>query len=191
MSMTLAQSLESLLYISHKPLSLKELAALTEAPVTAVQTALAALIDQYATQERGIVILDHDDQYQLATIGEAAPLVQKLIKQELTSELTRPSLETLTIIAYRGPVSKAELELIRGVNCSLIIRNLLIRGLIEAREDKERSTMVYTVTFDFLKFLGLERVSQLPDYERLNRSHTLDALLTGVEPTAPVVDQIN
>jgi len=102
-------------------------------------------------------------------------LIQEFIKDETTGELTRPSLETLTIIAYRGPVSKLDLERIRGVNCSLILRNLLIRGLVESKTEKKE--IYYNITFDFIRFLGVNDIKELPDYERLHTDDSLDRML--------------
>src|SRR3989344_5983048 len=106
----------------------------------------------------------------LATSADTATAVQKFLKDETTGELTRPSLETLTIIAYRGPVTRSDLERIRGVNCSIILRNLMVRGLVEAREDKRQLTTYYTVSFEFLRHLGLPRITELPEYEALHRA---------------------
>jgi len=185
--MNLKNTIESLLFISHKPLSVAELARLAESDKTAVEEALKLLQGEYGEKNGGIEIINIEDKYQMAATGESSATVAKFLKTEVTGELTRPSLETLTIIAYRGPVSKAELELIRGVNCSLILRNLLMRGLIESREDKDRATNVYQITFDFLKHLGLSSVSELPDYERLNRNNNLEKLLHGL--TGGAVEQ--
>ena len=172
--------IESLLFISHKPLAVAELARLTEVDKKQVEEILGQLIGEYKSRAGGVEILQVEDKYQMATTGQSSELVAKFLKSELTGELTRPSLETLTIIAYRGPISKAELELIRGVNCSLIIRNLLIRGLIEAKEDKARGNIYYHITLEFLKFLGLASVKELPDFEKLNRNNNLDKLLQGL-----------
>ncbi|MFA5124472.1 MAG: SMC-Scp complex subunit ScpB [Patescibacteria group bacterium] len=178
--MNLKNTIESLLFISHKPLSVAELAKLAESDKTAVEEELKLLREEYREKKGGMEIINIEDKYQMAAAGESSEIVAKFLKTEVTGELTRPSLETLTIIAYRGPVSKVELELIRGVNCSLILRNLLMRGLIESREDKDKATNVYQITFDFLKHLGLSSVSELPEYERLNRNNNLEKLLYGL-----------
>ena len=178
--MNLKNQIESLLFISHKPLSVADLAKLTDSDKPVVENALMELSIEYKQKAGGIELLKLEDKYQLATTAENAELISKFLNTEVTGELTRPSLETLTIIAYRGPVSKVELELIRGVNCSLILRNLLMRGLIEATEDKIRATTVYNVTFDFLKHLGLNSITDLPDFEKLNRNNNLEKLLTGL-----------
>jgi len=176
----LKNKIESLFFITHKPLSIGELIRLTESGKTAIEEALAELTNEYKVKNGGIELLQLEDKYQFATASDNSELIAKFLNTEATGELTRPSLETLTIIAYRGPVSKAELELIRGVNCSLIIRNLLMRGLIESSEDKVRLTAVYSITFEFLKHLGLNSVSELPDFEKLNRNNNLDKLLEGL-----------
>ncbi|MFA6526690.1 MAG: SMC-Scp complex subunit ScpB [Candidatus Buchananbacteria bacterium] len=176
----LKNKIESLLFISHKPLSVTELAKLTDSDKPVMENALMELTIEYKEKAGGVELLKLEDKYQLATTAENAELISKFLNTEVTGELSRPSLETLTIIAYRGPISKVELELIRGVNCSLIIRNLLMRGLIESAEDKVRATMVYSITFEFLKHLGLNAISELPDFDRLNRNNNLEKLLQGL-----------
>ena len=108
-------------------------------------------------------------------------VIQEFIKDETTGELSKPSLEALTIIAYRGPVAKIDLDRIRGVNCALILRNLLIRGLIEGKFDKKKNETYYTVTFDFIRFLGLNKINDLPDYVRLHQDETIDRMLAANE----------
>ena len=111
-------------------------------------------------------------------------VLKDYFNDELSGDLSKPSLETLTIIAYRQPVSKEELEQIRGVNCSMIIRNLLIRGLIEESTDKESLSINYSVTMDFLKYMGINSVDELSDYEKLNSDENLIKLLDGSENEA-------
>ncbi|OGY44410.1 MAG: SMC-Scp complex subunit ScpB [Candidatus Buchananbacteria bacterium RIFCSPHIGHO2_02_FULL_40_13] len=175
--MVLKNQIESLLFISPKPLSVKDLTKLMSADQKDTFDALIELAKEYQARASGIKLLKIGDKYQLTTAGEAAEVVKKFIKSEISDELTKPALETLTIIAYRGPISKAELEIIRGVNCSLILRNLLMRGLIEAGEDRKKMVVLYNITFEFLKYLGLNQLSDLPDFEKLNRNNNLDKLL--------------
>lgn len=179
-TMELKNQLESLLFISHKPLSVSELAKLLAVEKAQVETALTDLTAEYVARSGGMEILRVEDKYQMAASGAQADLIAKFLNTEMAGDLTKPSLETLTIIAYRGPISKVELELIRGINCSMILRNLLMRGLIESREDKVRATIVYQITFEFLKYLGLATVNELPDFEKLNRSKNLEKLLQGL-----------
>ncbi len=175
--MELRYLIESLLFISGKPLSAQKLADILKQQHADIVTAAQELMEEYNTADRGVHIQKVGQSYQMATSPKYSSVIKEFIKSEQTGELTKPALETLTIIAYRGPITKAELEQIRGVNCSLIIRNLLIRGLVEAKEDKEKMATVYLITFDFLQFLGMDRVSQLPDYDKLNNDENLRRLL--------------
>lgn len=172
------QLVESILFIAAKPLTLAKLSEITETPKTEVETALAELMKKYAADNGGVQLNRLGQSYQLATVGAASSVVQKFLEEEEKKELTKPSLETLTIIAYRGPVTKAELEQIRGVHCGLILRNLLIRGLIETAETTATGETRYQVTFDFLHYLGLREVRELPDYETLNADEHLKNLLS-------------
>lgn len=171
------QQIESILFLSNKSLSLKKLAELTERSKTEIETVLETLKKEYNESGRGVRIMFNDDHVQMATAPESASVVEKFLKEELTGEMTRPQLETLTIIAYRGPITKMELEQIRGVNCSLILRNLFIRGLIESRMERKIGANVYEVTLDFVRYLGLTNVKELPDYENLSKSETIEEVL--------------
>lgn len=181
--MTLKAQLESLIFVAIKPVSLKELAAATGEKILAVEEALQELAKDYEARESGLSLVRHNGQYQLTTTAANAALIKEFLKSETSGELSQPSLEALTIIAYRGPISKLELERIRGVNCSLIIRNLLMRGLIEEKFDKAKNENFYTVTVDFIRFLGLSRLADLPDYLKLNQAEALKAILDSVDET--------
>jgi len=174
--MPLKSQLESLLFVAIKPLGVKELATLANAKTKEVEEALEELATEYKTKEAGLALIKNNSQYQITTASENAALVQEFLKDEASGELSQPSLEALTIIAYRGPIAKLELERIRGVNCSLIIRNLLLRGLIEEKFDKIKQEYYYTVTHDFIRFLGIGSTKDLPDYEKLNRSETINEI---------------
>ncbi|MCD4760548.1 SMC-Scp complex subunit ScpB, partial [bacterium] len=125
----------------------------------------------------GIHLTVNNKKVQLASNPDNVKVLKEYFQNEISGELTKPSLETLTVIAYRQPVSKEELEQIRGVNCSLILRNLLIRGLIEENNDKNSLATTYSVTMDFLRHLGVSSVEDLPDYEKLNSNENLVKLL--------------
>ncbi|MDP2586415.1 MAG: SMC-Scp complex subunit ScpB [Candidatus Komeilibacteria bacterium] len=173
----LKSQLESILLVTSKPISQKKLAEVLAVKVKDLEPVIEELTAEYNQQGRGLRLLVNNDQLQLASAPENSELVKQYLKDDLTGELTDPSIETLTIIAYRQPISKAELEQIRGVNCSLIIRNLMIRGLVEAEYNKQRATTLYSVTLDFLKYLGLNKVNELPDFEKLNNDDNLQKLL--------------
>ncbi|MCW1930194.1 MAG: SMC-Scp complex subunit ScpB [Candidatus Kerfeldbacteria bacterium] len=173
----LLASIESLLFIESKPFTLKKLATLTQSTEAEVDSALVELKKQQLDRNAGVIIVREGNNVQLMSAPAQAELVRAYLAEAANDELTRPSLETLTIIAYRGPVSKTELELIRGVNCSLILRNLMIRGLVEEVGTTESGAAIYQVTLDFLRFLGIGSINELPNFEELNRNVHLQELL--------------
>ncbi len=169
--------IESLLFVSGKAISISKMAEILKKDKREIVQVADELMQEYNQDSRGVHIQRTAQSYQMASSPACAYIIKDFVKSEQTGELTKPSLETLTIIAYRGPITKAELEQIRGVNCSLIIRNLLIRGLIESKEDKEKMATVYSITFDFLRFLGLDKAEDLPDFDKLNSDENLKKLL--------------
>jgi len=179
--MSVKSEIESLLFVSSRPLSAKRLAEATGHTKDEVKKALEALAKEYdAREESGVILLRNGDEIQLATAPDHAEMVKAYLKDESFGELTRPALETLTIVGYRGPLTKAELEQIRGVNCSLILRNLMIRGLVETeggKADDPTAPATYRVTFDFLRYLGIREMSELPDFENLRSDENLQKLL--------------
>ncbi len=173
----LKTKLESLLFVATRPISINKLCEILKADAEYVKQAVDDLKADFNNQSRGICLVTHGSKIQLMTNPDNRSVVENYLKDEQFGELTRPALETLTIIAYRGPIGKPELEQIRGVNCSLILRNLMIKGLIEAQEDKEKMQTVYSITFDFIRYLGIKNVSELPDYEKLSHHETLEKVV--------------
>jgi segregation and condensation protein B len=167
---TLLSRISSLLFISHKPLSIRMIAKLIGAGEVEVEMSIEMLIKNYNNNDYGFKILRQENEIQMATDPANADLVGKFLKEEVSDELTRPSLETLTIIAYRGPISKLDLDRIRGVNCAIILRNLAIRGLVEQNINKKTKNVYYNVSIDLLRYLGLNNISDLPDYTQLNNA---------------------
>lgn len=173
--------IESLLFVSAKAMSVKSLAELIAVAPKEIEQAGDELVAELKAAHKGVQIIRNKDSFQMVSSPENTELIQSFIKDETTGELSRPSLETLTIIAYRGPISKLDIDRIRGVNCSLILRNLLLRGLIEVKEEKEKGENFYNVTFDFIRFLGLSDVRELPNYEKLSQSETIEQMLNKTE----------
>jgi len=187
--MSVKSEIESLLFVSSRPLSAKRLVDATGHSKEEVKKALEELAAEYdARESTGVILLRNGDEIQLATAPDHAEMVKAFLKDESFGELTRPALETLTIVGYRGPLTKAELEQIRGVNCSLILRNLMIRGLVETeggKADDPTAPAHYRVTFDFLRYLGIRQASELPDYESLHSDENLQKLLDASAEKAP------
>ena len=148
---------ESILLAVGKPVSFKELAKLFKLKEEDISNIIKELQEKYNTEESGIHIAINNKKVQLVTNPENSKILRDYLKEEINSELTKPSLETLTIIAYRQPISKEELEQIRGINCSMIVRNLLIKGLIEAKEEQGGLITNYSITMDFLRHLYFKK----------------------------------
>jgi segregation and condensation protein B len=174
---SLNTQIESLLFVANKPLTFKRLSQLLSVSIEEIHAELNELAQKYETQKHGIILMQDEEKVQLVTHAEQSELIARFLKDEQTKELTQPALETLTIIAYRGPVTKAEIETIRGINCSLILRNLLIRGLIEEISGKDIFDAKYKVTFEFMRWLGIRETNKLPNYTELNSNEYLQMLL--------------
>jgi len=173
----LKSNIESLLFIANRPIERKEIAKNIGQKVNDLEEIFNELVEEYKESDRGINIINNGQSLQMVTNPENSEYVKKFLKTEVSQELTPASLETLSIIAYRGPLAKLDLEKIRGVNCSIILRHLLIRGLITERvvnktqangEEIDYDNNIYSVSLDFIKHLGINDVQELPDYERLN-----------------------
>jgi len=179
MKKNLAVKIESLLFASPHPLTVKRLASLLECDHEEIGVALSELQESYRTRSAGIRLNQVGNEVELVTAPEQAELVREFVKDETTGELTRPQLETLSVIAYRAPVTKAEIEAIRGVNCSLILRNLMIRGLIASEESGGEAR--YRMALEFLRHLGISAPEDLPEYQRFHGSEVIEALLGGTK----------
>ena len=174
--------IESVLFVSGEPVKKNKLMKITEASMEELEIALAALNEKYLKSSSGLMLLTKGEEIQLASRSENALYVENLVKSELAESLSPAALEVVSIIAYRGPISKTEIEAIRGVNCSYTVRNLLLRGLIE-RSDNPRDSRgyVYSISFDFLKKLGVSDVKKLPDYATLSVDERISSIITNNE----------
>jgi segregation and condensation protein B len=181
---SLVNQLESLLFVASKPISASVLAKFTGADVAAVKTALEEL--KQLRHTTGIVLLDAGDEYQLATASDNVELVKTFLNSDLREALTEATIEVLAIIAYRQPISKAEIEAIRGVNSQYSIRALLMRGLIEKTSSPtDGRGSYYQITTEFLQHLGITSVADLPDFAQLVASLKLPETPATVQNTPP------
>lgn len=163
----LVSQLEALLFIYGDPLEFKKIVQILKAEEEEVRKAVKILAEELEKEGRGLSLMEDKDKIQLTTKPEFAKLLESVIKEELHENLTPAALETLSIVAYAGPLSRAELEYIRGVNSSFTLRNLLIRGLIERSPDPKRTNVfLYNPSFDVLRHLGISKAEDLPEYER-------------------------
>lgn len=187
--MTLDARIEAILFATAQAVTVKRLAELLEADAKEIAKALETLAKRLDECGSGVQLLAHGNEAELVTRPEAAELVRAAIKAEATGELTRPSLEALAILSYRGPMTRPELEQIRGVQSALILRNLMLRGLVEMKEDMRLGQPTYAVTSDFLKHLGVDRLESLPDFESLRGHAVVDQVLKELETPEPPANQ--
>ncbi|MBI4132282.1 MAG: SMC-Scp complex subunit ScpB [Candidatus Sungbacteria bacterium] len=166
--MNLKATIEGILFIQGEPLAISRLAKITGAKKAEVKSALRELAAEY--RERGIVLVENGEEWQFATNPAVKPMVEKFVTSELSEDLSRASLEVLSIVAYKGPMSRIQVEYIRGVDSSFTLRNLLIRGLVTREENPaDRRSYLYRVSADFLKHLGLTKLEELPQYEEFRK----------------------
>lgn len=176
-TMKLKSILESLLFVSGEPIKISRLAKICNTGKNEIEGLLEAMEKDCDEQKRGLRIIRKADSVQLGTDPENAEYVNQLVSGEMSSELSKSALETLSIVAYRGPVTRVQIESIRGVNCSHVLRSLLVRGLVERGETADIRGYLYEISFDFLKTLGIQSASKLPDWKTLSQNEKVKELL--------------
>lgn len=159
--------LEALLFIHGEPIRRSKIQSLIQIDKKECEELLAEFVRRLKNGDRGLTLTTNEDEIQLVTKAQFGTLLKKFMKEELSEELSPASLEALSIVAYLGPMTRSQLEYIRGVNSTFILRSLLIRGFIERYPDsKQAQSYLYRPSINFLKFLGLERQENLPEYEK-------------------------
>ncbi len=175
--MSLLSKLESILFVASKPLTEKKLATSLGVSEDKIRDTLETLKVKFNNEHSGIHLLWSEDVVQFSSNPENKEEVAGFVKNEIVGELTRAQLETLTVIAYRSPTSKPEIEQIRGVNCAVILRNLQVRGLITETDDKEKIFPVYSLSTQALAHLGINSIEELPDFEKLSTHENIEHVL--------------
>ena len=156
----------ALLFASGDPLEKKRLAGLLDIKNSELAVVLKALAD--SLKGSGVVLVETDTEVELRTAPLASGFIKKLRESELTRDLGKASLETLAVIAYQTGTTRSEIDWVRGVNSSTSLRTLLLRGLIEGREDeRDKRRVRYALTTEALAHLGITRENELPRVEEL------------------------
>ena len=160
----LPSRIEALLFVADEPAQIQQLAQALEVTEGEVEAALEQLAERCG--QRGLRLQRSDRQVQFVTAPQAAPDVQRFLGLDNTSTLSTAALETLALVAYRQPLTRPEIEAVRGVNCDSVLRTLLSRGLIavQGRLDQAGRPIIYGTTFEFLQYFGLSDLSDLPDW---------------------------
>lgn len=161
---TLTSVLEALLLVVDTPVTVEALATATDHPASRVTDLLHSMADELAARDSGIEVREAGGGWRMYTRARYAPYVEKLLLDGTRSKLTRAALETLAVVAYRQPVTRARVSAVRGVNVDAVMRTLLARGLItEAGTDSDSGAVTFATTELFLERLGLTALSDLPD----------------------------
>lgn len=160
----LTRVLEALLLVVDTPVSAEVLASATEQPVARIDDVLARMAGDLAARDSGIDLRATGGGWRMHTRARFAPYVERLLLDGTRSKLTRAALETLAVVAYRQPVTRARVSAVRGVNVDAVIRTLVARGLItEAGTDSDSGATAFATTELFLERLGLASLTELPD----------------------------
>lgn len=165
MALSPSAALEAVLFAAGEPIAKKRLAGFFAVTADLIDAAIAELRETLT--ERGITLIETENEVELRTSPQANDLVQKLRESELSRDLGKAGLEALAIILYQGGATRGQIDWVRGVNSSAAIRSLLLRGLIERTEDPtDKRRALYTATVDALGHLGVTRKEDLPEYAR-------------------------
>jgi len=157
--------LESILFVAGEPVTIGQLAETLQTKRSLASRAVRSLAEEY--QKRGLRIQYERGRVQMVTAPKMSAYVERFLGLQLSGKLSVASLETLAMIAYQQPITRPEIEAIRGVNCQGVLKNLMARGLIEEvdRLDTVGRPIVYGTTFEFLRYFGLENLAELPRLE--------------------------
>jgi segregation and condensation protein B len=183
--MNLEAQIEAVLFYKAEPMQKTALAELFSVSLPEVEVALGALAASLTN--RGVQLVLTDTVVQLATASAASALIEQVRKDELRGDIGKAGAETLSIILYRGPISRIEIDRIRGVNSAFIIRNLLIRGLIERKPHPTDSrSFTYVITTQLLNQLGITNRESLPEFAEI--MNALDAFEKQEEESAETTE---
>jgi segregation and condensation protein B len=165
--MNLEQKIEAILFFKGEIVSLKKLEDILKVSKEEIKDAIFNL--KINLENRGVVLIENNNEITLGTAPELSKLIEDLQKEELNRELSKASLETLSIVLYKNGVSRAEIDYIRGVNSSFTLRALCVRGLIEKTIDtKDSRRYIYRPSFELLSYMGVKSVEELPEYQEVN-----------------------
>jgi segregation and condensation protein B len=167
----LAAIVESLLFVADAPVPMSQLAEAAERDVGEIEVTLGAMAQSYA--RRGMRLQRKGDLVQLVSAPEAAAYIERFLGLSLSSKLSAAALETLGIIAYQQPVTRPQIEAIRGVSSDGVLRTLMSKGLIEevGRLETVGHPILFGTTFEFLRYFGLESLQDLPPLEIEEPNH--------------------
>lgn len=163
-NLSLAAQIEAVLFYKGESISKKKLSELIHISLDELESGLHDL--DHTLEGRGLQLVFNNDDVMLGTAAPISPLIESLQKEEIARDLGKAGSETLAIVLYKGPISRREIDFIRGVNSAFVIRNLLVRGLIERIEGEGKLRgYLYRPTSELIAFMGLSKIESLPEFE--------------------------
>ena len=186
--MDLERTIEAILFWKAEPVSMKKLAQLVGTDMAGLEVGLTDL--EQNLRGRGLALVRTEDEVMLGTAKDLSPIIEELTKDELTRDLGKAGLETLSIILYQGPISRANVDYIRGVNSQFVIRTLLVRGLIERVDNpQDQRSFLYKPTLQLLANLGVSKITELPEYAQVRSDiENFRASAGAAEETVPAAN---
>ncbi len=184
----LKSAIEALLFVSNGPLSVDKFKGVfEEATREQIEAQLQTLVREYDDRNAGIMLAEVAGGYQLATRPENASWIRKFKAVKVSSKLSKPALETLAIVAYKQPITRTEVETVRGVNIGGIMRNLMERRLVKivGKKDVPGKPMMYGTTLDFLQYFGLKDLSALPTLKEFQELEAGEEIMEEVPVEEP------
>ena len=161
--------IEALLFAVGEPVSIEKISKHLKLSKKDCEEEVVNLMNIYKQIDGGLQLIKHGSGHQLASSSKYGEMISAFLKRGINEPLSKAAVEVLSVIAYRGPMTRAQIEHIRGVNCSFTLRNLAIKGLIERAENAlDNRSYVYNVSIEFIKSMGIDEVTKLPDYEQLH-----------------------
>lgn len=172
------QLIEAILFWKGESLTIKKLSELCGIDTLETQKHLSLL--ELSLEKRGIVLVRKDDEVMLGTNPIASKIIEDLTREELSKELSKATLETLSIVLYMSPIKRSSIDYIRGVNSQFSLRHLEMRGLVEKiNSDTDSRVYLYRPTFEAFNFLGITKVEDIPGYKDVKEK--LEAFQTAEE----------
>jgi len=166
--MELSSYIEAILFLEGEPIKIKRLAEILNKSEKQINEAFEVLDKNL--EHRGIKLIKKGNEAMLSTAPEATKICEDISKEEFNKDIGRAGLEILATVIYRSPISRADIDYIRGVNSNFSLRNLLVRGLVERKTNpKDGRSYLYSPSFRFLQFLGVTDVKKLPEYENFSK----------------------
>lgn len=180
------KAIEAILFLSEEQVGASRIAGVLSISDEEVEKLVRELIDDLAKSDRGLQVFEAAGGYKMGTIPELAPVLERAFSEDVSSNLSNAALEALAIIAYKQPVTRIEIESIRGVRCDHILENLLKRKLVKisGRREGPGRPLIYCTTPDFLSYFGLMDLGDLPPLELDQKEENTDEENTDEERSA-------